>query len=116
MINKAIEAACEAYDVSGDTTHFGKMRAAIAAYEQAMWRPIDNEAKTGELFLVLEKGKHLPWLARWWNCYSPFYRSEIYGFWTSTDPSRAHVILSEDATLYRPIPFSSKQRINNGTS
>lgn len=105
MTDKAIEAA---HDIFFEMIDAGKssmecMRSAIEAYEQAMWRPIDDEAKTGKKFLILEDGKYA-FIATWWKCYSLFYRDEVYGFWTSSDPSRAHVILPEYATHYRPLP------------
>lgn len=111
MTDEAIEAALREIARIDGEVRIGKhkgpmdvMRMAIAAYEQAMWRSIDDGAKTGSQFIILEQGKHM-FLAKWWNCYSPFYRSEVYGFWTSTDPSQAHVILPEDATHYRSLPL-----------
>jgi hypothetical protein len=67
------------------------------------WFPIGTAPKDGRSILVLEKGKH-HFIAFWGNFYSPFYRGEVAGWWTSSDPARAHVVLPEDATHWMPLP------------
>lgn len=52
MNDKAIEAALDAYDAPRYATCEKRMRAAIAAYEQALWRPIEEAPKDGTVIDV----------------------------------------------------------------
>ena len=67
------------------------------------WQSIETAPKTGARLLILEKGKYLH-ISSWATFYSPFYRSYVEGWWTSSDPERAHVTLADDATHWMPLP------------
>lgn len=58
MSDKAIEAAIHAFfaDVTAEAPTEERIRAAIAAYEQAMWQPIEIAPKDGEDVLLLMWG------------------------------------------------------------
>lgn len=52
MIDKAIEAACDAYLDSDSEYLFVRMRAAITAYERACWQPIESAPKDKPIILT----------------------------------------------------------------
>jgi hypothetical protein len=66
------------------------------------WKPIESAPKDRRI-LVFERGGGI-WIAAWGNYYSPFYRGEVQGWWTSSDPERSHVVRKDDATHWMPLP------------
>jgi hypothetical protein len=79
------------------------------------WRPISTAPKDGTRILILEDGRH-HFLSAWGAFYSPFYRAEIAGWWTSSDPHRAHVTLPDEATHWQPLPAPPNGTLSNSES
>lgn len=104
MTNDAIEAALEAHANSPTIvdfeTAYDAMRAAIAAYEQAMWRPIEEAAKDLDRVLLFKPDEPLTgdyMVSAYWG---PWYSQEGGGdYWIacSGGPLR-------QPTHYRPLP------------
>jgi hypothetical protein len=78
------------------------------------WQHIETAPKNGTRIIVLEAGRY-PYMAAWASFYSPFYRAEVDGWWTSSDPSQAHVTLPEDATAWMPLPEPPAPPTTEGT-
>lgn len=68
-----------------------------------MWQPMDTAPKDGTKILIAVKGGW--WSGAWKKFYSPFYRREIEGWWTSSDPSKAHVTLPQEALAWFSVPL-----------
>lgn len=65
------------------------------------WQPMATAPKDQRLLIAEGEGR---WLAFWAKFYSPFYRGEVEGWWTSSDPSQAHVVLPQDAIGWMHVP------------
>ncbi len=68
---------------------------------ESAWQGIETAPKDRPI-LIVELGKYIT-IATWGVFYSPFYRGDVGGWWTSSD-ANCHVVRAEDATHWQPLP------------
>ncbi len=98
MTDKAIEAACFAYRNANTCHQAEAMRAAILAYEQAMWRPIEEAPKDGGRFLVATTQQLVHEAYYLDNSLTPWP-------WKGIKPASCKILMNLfKPTHYRPLP------------
>lgn len=107
MTDKAIEAAVdEAIEqglaVSRLRLH-AIMRAAIAAYERAMWQPIESAKKDGTRFIVYTP-ERCEWCKNGPGIYVVKWNTRDGGFWNMGRTAETIIKMKHNPTHYRPLP------------
>ena len=98
MTDKAIDAACSAYVEHERYGLEESMRAAIAAYEQALWRPIEEAPKDGGRFLIATTQQLVHEAYYLDNSLTPWP-------WKGIKPASCKILMNLfKPTHYRPLP------------
>lgn len=66
------------------------------------WQPIETAPKGERILIISDNRRH--YIVTWGVFYSDFYRSEMAGWWGSSDPEQDDLILPDEATHWMPLP------------